>query len=47
MDNVTEQDFNDRYDDMDTGGKGPYYYLVIERERKIVGTGAVIVEKKL
>ncbi|KAL6887443.1 acetyltransferase [Trichoderma longibrachiatum] len=46
MDNVTEQDFNDRYDDMDTGGKGPYYYLVIEREGKIVGTGAVIVEKK-
>lgn len=47
MDNVTEEDFNERYDDMDTGGKGPYYYLVIEHEGKIVGTGAVIVEKKL
>ncbi|KAL7939371.1 glucosamine 6-phosphate N-acetyltransferase [Trichoderma chlorosporum] len=46
MANVTEQEFNERYDDMDTGGKGPYYYLVIEHEGRIVGTGAVIVEKK-
>jgi glucosamine-phosphate N-acetyltransferase len=43
----TEQEFNERYDDMDTQGKGPYYYLVIEHEGRIVGTGAVIVEKKL
>ncbi|KAH6609139.1 acyl- n-acyltransferase [Trichoderma cornu-damae] len=46
MDNLTEQAFNERYDEMDTGGKGPYYYLVIEHESQIVGTGAVIVEKK-
>lgn len=46
MDNLTEQEFNERYDEMDTKGNGPYYYLVIEREGRIVGTGAVIVEKK-
>lgn len=47
MDNLTEQDFNERYEEMDSGGKGPYYYLVIEHAGRIVGTGAVIVEKKL
>ncbi|KAM0257028.1 hypothetical protein ACHAQJ_004623 [Trichoderma viride] len=47
MDNLTEQDFKERYEEMDNGGKGPYYYLVIEHEGQIVGTGAVIVEKKL
>lgn len=36
-----------RYDDMDTQGKGPYFYLVIEHQARIVGTGAVVVEKKL
>ncbi|PNP51690.1 hypothetical protein THARTR1_07687 [Trichoderma harzianum] len=35
MANVTEQEFNERYGEMDTGGKGPYYYLVIEHEGKI------------
>lgn len=47
MDNVTEQEFNERYEEMDTNGQGPYYYLVIEASGRIVGTGAVIVEKKL
>ena len=43
----TADEFNARYDEMDTNGKGPYYYLVIEHEGRIVGTGAVVVEKKL
>ncbi|KHN97478.1 Acyl-CoA N-acyltransferase [Metarhizium album ARSEF 1941] len=42
----TEQEFNERYDEMDTGGNGPYYYVVIEHAGRIVGTGAVVVEKK-
>ena len=44
---ITEEEFNERYDEMDTGGKGPYYLLVIEHENRIVGTGSLIVEKKL
>lgn len=47
MAEVTEAEFNERYDEMDTGGKGPYYYLVIEYEGRIVGTGLVLAEKKL
>ncbi|KAL7897211.1 acyl-CoA N-acyltransferase [Trichoderma sp. SZMC 28014] len=43
MDNLTEQEFNERYDEM---SGPPYYYLVIEQTGRIVGTGAVIVEKK-
>ena len=45
--NQTAEEFAARYDEMDTQGKGPYYYLVIEHEGRIVGTGAVIIEKKL
>ncbi|GJN69896.1 GCN5-related N-acetyltransferase (GNAT) domain-containingprotein [Purpureocillium lilacinum] len=44
--NQTAEEFAARYDEMDTQGKGPYYYLVIEHEGRIVGTGAVIIEKK-
>lgn len=44
---LTEQEFNDRYDEMNTQGKGTYYLIVIEYENKIVGTGSLIVEKKL
>lgn len=47
MAQVTEPEFNERYDEMDTGGKGPYYYLVIEQAGRIVGTGMVLAEKKL
>ena len=47
MGNVTVDEFNERYDEMDTGGMGPYFYVVIEHRGRIVGTGAVIVEKKL
>lgn len=45
---LSEQDFYERYDEMDaTRGKGPYYLVVIEYEGRIVGTGSLIVEKKL
>lgn len=47
MADVTEAEFNERYDEMDTGGKGPYYYLVVEHAGRIVGTGLVLAEKKL
>ncbi|KAM3086201.1 Glucosamine-phosphate N-acetyltransferase-like protein [Clarireedia jacksonii] len=43
---VTEEQFNQRYDWMNTQGKGGYYLLVIEDQGKIVGTGALIVERK-
>ncbi|KAK5993085.1 Glucosamine 6-phosphate N-acetyltransferase [Cladobotryum mycophilum] len=46
MGNLTEAEFNERYDEMSSLGKGPYYYLVIEHQGRVVGTGAVIVEKK-
>ncbi|KAG5979705.1 hypothetical protein E4U54_006889, partial [Claviceps lovelessii] len=42
----TADEFGARYDEMDSNGAGPYYYIVIEHEGRIVGTGAVIVEKK-
>ncbi|KAG5981793.1 hypothetical protein E4U55_002571 [Claviceps digitariae] len=42
----TADEFGARYDEMDTNGAGPYYYIVIEHEGRIVGTGAVIIEKK-
>jgi glucosamine-phosphate N-acetyltransferase len=44
---VTEQEFNERYDFLSTQGKGGYYLLVIEDGGRIVGTGALIVERKL
>lgn len=44
---ITEEQFNERYDFMNTQGKGAYYLLVIEDGKRVVGTGALIVEKKL
>jgi len=44
---ITEQQWNDRYEWMDTQGKGGYYLLVIDDGERIVGTGALIVERKL
>jgi glucosamine-phosphate N-acetyltransferase len=45
---ITEEQWNDRYDWMTTQGKGAYYLLVITNETgRIVGTGALIVERKL
>ncbi|KAI0827488.1 acyl-CoA N-acyltransferase [Hypoxylon sp. FL0890] len=42
---VSEADFIERYDEM-VEAKGTYYFAVIEHEHRIVGTGALIVEKK-
>jgi glucosamine-phosphate N-acetyltransferase len=44
---LTVEQFNERYDEMNGQGKGTYYLLVIEHENRIVGTGSLIVEKKL
>ncbi|KAI6086751.1 acyl-CoA N-acyltransferase [Hypoxylon rubiginosum] len=42
---VSEAEFIERYDEM-VEAKGTYYFVVIEYEGRIVGTGALIVEKK-
>lgn len=47
MGNVTEDEFNERWDEIYNGGKGPYYYVVLEFEGRIVGTGIVVAERKL
>jgi glucosamine-phosphate N-acetyltransferase len=45
---VTEDQWNDRYEWMTTQGKGAYFLLVITNEvGRIVATGALIVERKL
>jgi glucosamine-phosphate N-acetyltransferase len=49
---ITEEQWNKRFDWMCTQGKGGYYLLVIEdlsrvAKDKIVATGALIVERKL
>jgi len=43
---ITEEQWSDRYDWMNTQGKGGYYLLVIDDGKRIVGTGALIVERK-
>lgn len=43
---LTEAQFGERYDDM-KDSRGTYYFLVIEHESRIVGTGVLVVEKKL
>ena len=46
---ITESAWDERYKWMSTQGAGGYYILVIEDEanKQIVGTGALIVERKL
>lgn len=44
---VTEEEWNERYDWMNGQGKGGYYLLVIEDQGRIVGTGTLLVERKL
>jgi len=44
---ITEEEWNGQYDWMNTIGKGGYYIMVIEDQGKIVGTGALLVERKL
>ncbi|KAI0997469.1 hypothetical protein K3495_g10717 [Podosphaera aphanis] len=43
---ISEDEWNERYEWMNTQGKGGYYLLVIEDQGRIVGTGALIVERK-
>lgn len=45
--NVSEERFVERFDWMATQGKGIHYFLVIEHEGRIVGTGTLVVERKL
>ncbi|KAI1500178.1 acyl-CoA N-acyltransferase [Biscogniauxia marginata] len=41
----TETDFAERFDEM-VNAQGTYYFLVIEHEGRIIGTGCLVVEKK-
>lgn len=43
---IAEKEWNERYDWMSNQGKGGYYLLVIEDGGRIVGTGALLVERK-
>ncbi|KUJ23638.1 putative glucosamine 6-phosphate acetyltransferase [Mollisia scopiformis] len=43
---ITEEEWNGRYDWMTTQGKGGYYLLVVEDQGRIVATGALLVERK-
>lgn len=44
---ISPSSFQSQYDWMASAGKGTYYILVIENEKKeVVGTGAVLVERK-
>ncbi|KAI1209803.1 acyl-CoA N-acyltransferase [Annulohypoxylon truncatum] len=42
---VSEVDFIERFDEM-VESTGTYYFAVIEHENRIVGTGALVIEKK-
>lgn len=43
---LTVEEWNERYDEM-AESKGTYYLLAVEHEGRVVGTGSLIVEKKL
>lgn len=44
---ITEEQWDERYAWMEGQGKGGYYLLVIDDGERVVGTGALIVERKL
>lgn len=44
---ITESEWDARYEWMTTQGKGGYYLLVVDDGERVVGTGALIVERKL
>lgn len=44
---ITEEQWNERYDWIASQGKGSYYLLAIDNGSRIVGCGALIVERKL
>lgn len=45
--NVSEERYLEHFDWMATQGKGIHYFLVIEHEGRIVGTGTLVAERKL
>lgn len=44
---ITEKAWNERYDWMATKGEGTYYIVVIEHQDQVVGTGRLVIERKL
>ena len=44
---VTRQEFENRFDQMKAGAGGYHVLVILDGEYKIVGTGALIVERKL
>lgn len=44
---ITKEQWDERYDWMATQGKGGYYLLVVDDGTRVVGCGALIVERKL
>lgn len=44
---VSEERFLERFDWMATQGRGIHYFVVIEHEGHIVGTGTLVAERKL
>lgn len=44
---ITEEQWNERFEWIEGQGKGGYYMLVIDDGKRVVGTGALIVERKL
>lgn len=43
---LTEEEWNSRFDEMSRAA-GTYYLLALEYEGRIVGTGSLVVERKL
>lgn len=43
---LSEEEWTQRYDEM-AAAKGTYYLLAMEFEGKVVGTGSLVVERKL
>ena len=44
---VTREDFEGRFDQMKAGAGGYHVLVILDGDQKIVGTGALIVERKL
>lgn len=44
---VTKEEFENRFDEMRAGAGGYHVLVILDGDSKIVGTGALIVERKL
>lgn len=44
---VSQQDFEKRFDEMKGSGSGYHILVILDGQEKIVGTGALVVERKL